>query len=68
MDKLNVREVAIEFAKYLMQTEVAKSRSGVSNKIEIEYYIPHEFKLMHGELIQNGTELFEEFYNSDNNG
>jgi len=63
MDKTEVQEIAIEFAKYLMETKVARCRSGSLDKIELEQYTPYEYDLMRGNLIQNGNNMFHEFMN-----
>lgn len=51
------KEIAIEFAKYLMEQKVSKIRSAD----ETESYIPHEYSLMRGNLELHGSEMFDEF-------
>ncbi len=51
------REIAIEFAKYLMTLEMNKS----SYNGRTATYHPMEFELMHGELNVNGKQIFQSF-------
>lgn len=60
MDNSNVKEIAIEFAKYLMERTVRKHTSFV----EFIDYVPNEYKLLNGELILSGSELYDEFINT----
>jgi len=63
MDKVDtIKDLAIEFAKHLMQTKVSKARYGSIEKTEVDSYVPNEYKLMHGNLIKHGVEMFDEFY------
>lgn len=55
-------ELAIEFAKYLFSTEIAKHTS-MENSVK---YIPSEFNLMKGNLIKNEEELFKLFLEERN--
>ena len=57
-----VREITIEFAKQLMEIEVTKCNKGkIGEPIEKFSYLPYEYSLMKGELIQNGEQLFDKF-------
>jgi len=55
-------EVAIEFAKYLMQKDVTKFKAG--KRFTIETYLPKEYDLMRASLIKDGEKLFKEFVNN----
>ena len=57
MDKLTTKEIAIEFAKYLMQKTIRKHTS-FNDFVD---YVPNEYKLLNGELIQNGLKIFDEW-------
>jgi len=56
----DTREIAIEFAKYLMNLELSKSETeqGIQSTIS---YRPIEFDVMLGELEFNSHEIFESF-------
>lgn len=68
MNNLTAKEVAIEFAKYLMQQKVSRVTAGCLSETNVAEYLPREYQLMHGNLIQNGSDLFDEFLNSNDNG
>jgi len=55
--KNNIMKECIEFADWLLQKNVIKSKS----QNEKEEYHPHEFDLLRGELKINSEELFNEF-------
>lgn len=57
MEDLNIKHVAIEFAKYLTTRSIRKHTS-CEEHVD---YIPKEFKLLRGELIVNGEVLFDEW-------
>ena len=49
--------LAIEFAKYILSMQITKAKSS----IDLETYTPPEFNLLKGELIVNGSDLFQQF-------
>jgi hypothetical protein len=53
-----VKKIAIEFAKKLMETKITMLR-GMSDKSEIRN--SPDYALIKGELIINGDKLFEQF-------
>ena len=57
MDKLTTKEIAIEFAKHLMQRTVRKH----TDSENFTDYVPAEYKLLNGELVSNGSELFDDW-------
>lgn len=59
-DRKDVKEIAIEFAKFLMSTEVSRARYNG----DVSSYSPVEFGLMRGELEAHGKQLFESFVDS----
>jgi len=52
------KQIAIEFAKYLMEQKVSRARS----IDDVEEYLPKEYSLMRGNLEVNGGELYDEFF------
>ena len=52
-----LKNIAIEFAKWMFSQEITKCRS----MTESESYIPKEFNLMKGELMVAGESLLEQF-------
>jgi len=55
-------DVAIEFAKFLMQKEVVRNFGrNFSGEMTVISEVPREYQLMYGDLIQNGDRLFSEF-------
>lgn len=63
-DKMSVASmnIAIEFAKHLMDKEVERCYGmDFNGNLVVISGVPPEFKLMKGDLILNGTKLFSEF-------
>ena len=58
-----VENIAIEFAKKLMETKIYACREGKIGNIgqTVNGKIPHEYSFMKGELIINGDKLFDKF-------
>jgi len=57
LDYNDVRELAIDFAKYLMEQSIRKHTSFD----EFIDYVPNEYKLMNGSLIKDGELMFDSF-------
>ena len=61
--KKQTREIAIEFAKYLMTLELSKMDKTNNYSGTVSYH-PMEFDLMHGELNVHGKQIFQLFVDS----
>lgn len=61
--KDSVSQVAIKFAIYLLSKGVSKKFTGKIGYYEDGSYMPVEYDLLRGDLIQNGEEMFNEFIN-----
>lgn len=59
--KIKERDIAIKFAMWLMNQEVTVCRGVVDGKPIERSYMPREYSLMKGNLIQNGYEMFSDF-------
>jgi len=56
------QEIAIEFAKSLMDKETTRINTNLFDKgMVVIKEVPSEYKLLKGELIKNGDKLFDKF-------
>jgi hypothetical protein len=57
-ERMYSEEEVLKFIKYLLSKKVTRARS-IS---ELEEYLPKEFQLLSGELMENGKELLSEWF------